>query len=88
MKTLLLASSFVLSFTGAMAGNLAYVAPQVAAIEEPTRMGGSGAWIIPLVVVAVLALTITKKSSDQMCAPTFTAAPDGGNNVNAIAVPC
>lgn len=37
--------------TAAFAGNVTYVAPEVVAIEEPARMGGSGAWLIPLVVV-------------------------------------
>lgn len=64
MKKILTAAAFTLSVTTATAGNLAYIAPEVAAIEEPARMGGSGAWLIPLVIVAVLALALTNNSCD------------------------
>ena len=61
MKNLLIASMILASSVTANAGNVAYTPPQVTAIEEPARMGGSGAWIIPLVIVAVLALALTKE---------------------------
>ena len=65
MKKILTAAAFTLSVTTATAGNLAYIAPEVAAIEEPARMGGSGAWLIPLVIVAVLALALTQDNCDR-----------------------
>jgi len=62
MKTLKLAAlGVVASASTAFAGTVTFVAPAVVAIEEPARMGGSGAWLIPLVIVAVLALALTKK---------------------------
>ncbi len=63
MKTLVATAVAFASATAAFAGNVAYVAPEVVAIEEPARMGGSGAWLIPLVIVAVLALALTADSS-------------------------
>lgn len=59
MKKLLIASMILASSVTANAGNVAYVPPQVTAIEEPATMGGSGAWLIPLVIVAVVALALT-----------------------------
>ncbi len=64
MKTLKLAALGLFASTGAaLAGSVTYVAPAAVAIEEPARMGGSGAWIIPLVIVAVLALALSKKTT-------------------------
>jgi len=63
MKTLKLAAlGVVSSVSTAFAGSVTFVAPEVVAIEEPARMGGSGAWLIPLVIVAVLALALTKQA--------------------------
>jgi len=59
MKALKLAALGVLAAGTAVAGTVTFVAPEVVAIEEPARMGGSGAWLIPLVIVAVLALALT-----------------------------
>jgi len=64
MKTLFTAVSALFGATAAFAGNVTYVAPEVVMIEEPARMGGSGAWLIPLVIVAVLALALT--SDDEV----------------------
>ncbi len=61
MKKIITTTAILLSATAAFAGNVAYVAPEVVAIEEPARMGGSGAWLIPLVIVAVLALALTQQ---------------------------
>ena len=60
MKKIIATSAALLSATSAFAGNITYVAPEVVTIEENARMGGSGAWLIPLVIVAVLALALTK----------------------------
>lgn len=50
----------------AYAGSVAYVAPVVPeVIEESTgSMGGSGAWLIPLLIIALLALAISSSDSD------------------------
>lgn len=63
MKKILASVIALVSSTAAFAGSVTYVAPEVDMIEEPTRMGGSGAWLIPLVIIAVLALALT--SDDQ-----------------------
>jgi len=60
MKKLIASAAILVSATSAFAGSVTYIAPDVVAIEEPARMGGSGAWIIPLVIVAVLALALTQ----------------------------
>lgn len=65
MKKLILAAVATLSAGAALAGSVTYVAPEVVAIEEPSRMGGSGAWLIPLVIIAVLALALTQDSEEQ-----------------------
>ncbi len=63
MKALKLAVLGVIAAGAAAAGNLVTVPAQTTVIEEPmTRMGGSGAWLIPLVIVAVLALALTSNS--------------------------
>ena len=53
-------ASLAMVFAGgaAFAGSAVFVAPEVAAIEEPMR-SGSGAWLIPLAIIAILALTLT-----------------------------
>ena len=65
MKALKLAALGVVAAGTAVAGTVTFVAPEVVAIEEPARMGGSGAWLIPLVIVAVLALALTSDSSSE-----------------------
>ena len=64
-KTLIAAAALVASASAALAGAVTYVAPEVVMIEEPTRMGGSGAWLIPLVIVAVLALALTQDNEGE-----------------------
>lgn len=56
MKTIALAIAGVFAAGAAFAGNMTYVAPDVVMIEEPATMGGSGAWLIPLVIIAVVIL--------------------------------
>ena len=65
MKTIFTTATALFAATAAFAGNVTYVAPEVVAIEEPARMGGSGAWLIPLVIVAVLALALTQQEQDD-----------------------
>ena len=61
MKIILAAFAAVVSATSSIAGSVAFVAPEVVAIEEPSRMGGSGAWLIPLIIAAVILLAITQE---------------------------
>ncbi len=60
MKKLLIATLFVSSTLSVNAGSVAYIAPDAVTFEEPAMMGGSGTWLIPLVIVAVLALALSQ----------------------------
>ncbi len=71
MKRILATSAAVLSATSAFAGSVTYVAPEMVAIEEPARMGGSGAWLIPLIIAAVVLLAVTQKE-DSTPPPPLT----------------
>ena len=64
MKKSFAAIAAFFAATAAHAGSIAYVAPEVTMIEEPAGMGGSGAWIIPLVIIAVLALALSQESEE------------------------
>ena len=62
MKALKLAALGLVAAKAAVAGNVTFTPPAVTAIEPPAQhMGGSGAWLIPLIIVAVIALAVTKK---------------------------
>ena len=63
MKALKLAALGLVSAKAAFAGAVTFVAPEVVAIEEPARMGGSGAWLIPLIIAAVIVLAVTQNNS-------------------------
>ncbi|NOR60988.1 MAG: hypothetical protein GQ535_00645 [Rhodobacteraceae bacterium] len=63
MKALKLAALGLVAAQSAFAGAVTFVAPEVVAIEEPTRMGSSGAWIIPLIIAAVILLAVTQSDS-------------------------
>ncbi len=59
-KLFAIAASAIAAASSASAGSVAYVAPEVTMIEEPMQsMGGSGAWLIPLVILGVLVLALT-----------------------------
>ena len=60
MKKLIATSIALISATAATAGSVIYTPPAVTAIENPERMGGSGAWIIPLIIAAVVILAVTQ----------------------------
>jgi len=62
MKNVLVSAVAFVAASAANAGSLVYTAPEVISIEEPARMGGSGAWLIPLIIVSVLVLALTEKS--------------------------
>ena len=68
MKKIFAAVAATMSATSALAGSVTFVAPAAIAIDEPTRMGGSGAWLIPLIIAAVIVLAVTKN-------PTTTTPP-------------
>ncbi len=51
--------------TASFAGTVAYVAPEVTAIEEPSRIGGSGAWIIPLAIIVFFALALAPPENND-----------------------
>lgn len=58
MKLLLSSITAILSASHAMAGAVVYVAPDVTTIDAPMNPG-SGSWLIPLAIIAILALTLT-----------------------------
>ena len=62
IKVLRAAIALALTGSAAIAGSAVFVAPEVAMLEEPMR-NGSGAWLIPLAIIAVLALTLTNSNS-------------------------
>ena len=66
MKSVIAAGMISLMAFSATAGSVSYEAPAVVAIEDHTSMGGSGSWIVPLVIVAVLALALTQESDTQI----------------------
>ena len=62
IKTIRVAIAAVLAGGAAYAGSAVFVAPEVAMVEEPMR-NGSGAWLIPLAIIAILALTLTNNNT-------------------------
>ncbi len=64
MKLVTLTAAASIAASAAFAGELAYVAPAEPEVmmEEESSMGGSGAWLIPLLAVALIALAV---SSDE-----------------------
>lgn len=63
IKTIRVALAATLASGAAYAGSAVFIAPEVAMVEEPMR-SGSGAWLIPLAIIAILALTLT--SNEQV----------------------
>jgi len=64
MRSLIIAPAIAAALaTAASAGSVVYTAPATAIIDEPMR-NGSGAWLIPLAIIAILALTLTNNSSE------------------------
>ena len=85
MKKLLAAAMISTMAFQATAGNVTYEPPAVVEIEEAAPMGGSGAWIIPLVIVAVLALALTQEEeipfSDSRLKTDITPIGTAGNGL-------
>jgi len=69
MKLILTTFAAAVTATSTFAGAITYIAPEVAAIEEPARMGGSGAWLIPLIIAAVILLAITQDNEPEKKEP-------------------
>ncbi|MBL1437474.1 MAG: hypothetical protein COB08_014890 [Rhodobacteraceae bacterium] len=65
MKKIIVSAAALMSASVATAGSVVFIPPAVSAIEEPARMGGSGAWLIPLIIGAVILLAITTKSDSE-----------------------
>lgn len=61
MKKLTTLVAALFAAGSATAGTAVFVAPEVAMVEEPMR-SGSGAWLIPLAIIAILALTLTNNN--------------------------
>jgi len=71
MKKVVSIAAAVMASTSAFAGSVTYVAPEMAAIEEPARMGGSGAWLIPLIIAAVILLAVTQDDEPEKKEPVI-----------------
>lgn len=69
MKSVIALLTTLFSATAAFAGSVIYTPPAVTTIEAPARMGGSGAWLIPLIIAAVILLAVTKKSTTSNGVP-------------------
>lgn len=65
MKKLIVAVFFSVSAVSAHAGSITFEAPQNSTIEVEPNIGIGGSWIIPAVIVAILALAITATTDPQ-----------------------
>jgi len=63
MKKLLASALTFISATAATAGSITYTPPIADVLQEPGRMGGSGAWLVPLIIAAVILLAVTQKDN-------------------------
>ena len=61
MKLVALTAAITAAASTAFAGAVTYVAPAVPEVvmEEAGSMGGSGAWLIPLLAIALIALAVS-----------------------------
>lgn len=67
LKTIRLALGGVFAAGAAFAGAVAYVAPAAPEmIEEAAPMGSSGAWIIPLIAVALVIAAVALTDDDEV----------------------
>jgi len=78
MKKFILGLIASLSATAAAAGTMVYEAPATVEMAEPMQ-NGSGAWLIPLAIIAILALTLTGED-------TTTVPSDSRLKANIIPV--
>ena len=59
MKLVLSTITAAIAVTAATAGTMAAPAVETAMVEAAPMSNGSGAWLIPLAIIAILALTLT-----------------------------
>jgi hypothetical protein len=68
MKLYALCAAVTVASTAAVAGNAVYeppVEPVVVVEEEPAgSMGGSGAWLIPLLAIGLIALAVSQDEEE------------------------
>jgi len=68
MKALFAATLIAISSVAANAGTITYVAPSNVNIEmEPDMSLRPAGWVVPLVIVAVLALALTQGNGEEYC---------------------
>lgn len=65
MRRLTLALALMMAGAVAHAGSAVYTPPVPTAVETPMR-SGSGAWLIPLAIIAILALTLSGQEEVQV----------------------
>ena len=71
LKLILSGLMATLASTGAaIAGAAVYVPPVAVEVSEPPMRAGSGAWLIPLAIIAILALTLTGGEEEEETPPT------------------
>ncbi|MCF6304825.1 MAG: hypothetical protein L3J33_05595 [Rhodobacteraceae bacterium] len=66
MKKIFATFAALVLATSMSAGTLVYTAPDVTMIEEAAPMGGSGSWLIPLAILALLAFALLQDSGDDV----------------------
>jgi hypothetical protein len=68
MKLYALCAAVTVASTAAVAGNAVYEAPEepmVIVEEQPSgSMGGSGAWLIPLLAIGLVALAVSQSDDE------------------------
>ncbi len=64
-KLITFTTTGLLAASASIAGTVAYVAPPVDVMAPSEPMGSSGAWIIPLIAIGLIALAISTSSSDN-----------------------
>jgi hypothetical protein len=70
MRKLFIAAMFAFSAATAHAGSVTFEAPQDVHIEVHPNFGIGGRWIIPTIIVSVIALAIANQNScpmDMVC---------------------
>lgn len=70
MKRILTAGMLSLFAFQATAGSITYEAPPSEVVIEPTMGIGSGSWIVPLVIISILALAVTKNGNSPIFQPS------------------
>lgn len=74
MKKIIGIVSATMVATSAAAGTLVYTPPEVTMIDNAETMGGSGSWLVPLVILGLLVLALTQNSD------TGNGNGNGGGN--------